>query len=173
MYPHLTLHPADHSHLLPCPASHPRPLTATPTPQTCPVPVTCKIRVFPDPAKTLAYARMIERSGCCLLAVHGRTREQRDTAATRADWDQIRAVKQALSIPVLANGNVRNLADADACMAYTGCDGVMSAESLLVDPALFDPRRLQPGVRGELGWVTAWASCACVLVVLLWHYCSV
>ncbi len=110
------------------------------------MPVTCKIRVFPDVKKTVAYARMVERAGCCLLAVHGRTREQKNNTETRADWDQIRAVKQALSIPVLANGNIRNLEDANACMAYTGCDGVLSAESLLDDPALFSPSRLLSGV---------------------------
>jgi tRNA-dihydrouridine synthase 1 len=49
---------------------------------------------------------------------------------------------QALSIPVLANGNIRNLADALACLEHTGCDGVLSAESLLEDPGLFSPTRL-------------------------------
>ncbi|GFH07087.1 uncharacterized protein HaLaN_01838, partial [Haematococcus lacustris] len=63
--------------------------------QASKVPVSCKIRVFPKLEDTLAYARMVERSGCCLLAVHGRTREQKDNSRTRADWDQIRAVKQA------------------------------------------------------------------------------
>lgn len=57
---------------------------------------------------------------------------------------------QALSIPVLANGNIRNLQDAYDCMAYTGADGVLSAESLLDDPALFKPERLLPGVRAGL-----------------------
>lgn len=60
-----------------------------------------------------------------------------------ADWDAIRAVKQALSIPVLGNGNIRTLADAHQLMEYTGVDGVMSAEALLEDPALFSTRRLQ------------------------------
>lgn len=64
--------------------------------QDCRVPVTCKIRVFPKVEDTLAYARMIERAGCCLLAVHGRTRDQKDNKGTRADWAQIRAVKQVL-----------------------------------------------------------------------------
>ena len=44
--------------------------------------------------KTLEYARMVERSGCSVLAVHGRTREQKDLTATRADWDAIKAVKE-------------------------------------------------------------------------------
>jgi tRNA-dihydrouridine synthase 1 len=60
----------------------------------CSVPVTAKIRVFPRVDDTLAYARMIEAAGARLLAVHGRTREQKSNSATRADWDQIRAVKQ-------------------------------------------------------------------------------
>lgn len=62
-----------------------------------------------------------------------------------AEWDYIAAVKRALRIPVLGNGNIRTLADCEALMAATGVDGVMSAESLLVDPALFSPRRAAPG----------------------------
>lgn len=54
---------------------------------------------------------------------------------------------QALSIPVLANGNIRTIHDAMALMEYTGADGVLSAESLLEDPALFHPKRLTPQVR--------------------------
>lgn len=113
------------------------------------VPVTAKIRIFgpsgDDLAKTIAYARMIEKAGASLITVHGRTREQKDLTATRADWDAIKAVKEALSIPVVANGNIRDRADGVRCLEYTGCQGVMSAESLLVDPALFSPSRSQPG----------------------------
>ena len=102
------------------------------------VPVTCKIRIFPDLERTLQYARMIEAAGCSLLAVHGRTRDQKDSSKHRADWAAIAAVRAALRIPVLANGDVRDLNEAHACMEATGCVGVLSAEPLLRNPALFD-----------------------------------
>ncbi len=57
----------------------------------------------------------------------------------------LQAVREAVDIPVLANGNVQTLADVHACMEYTGAVGVMSAESLLEDPALFRPSRMDPG----------------------------
>lgn len=109
------------------------------------IPVTCKIRIFPELDRTIEYAKMLEAAGCSLLAVHGRTREMKDATINPANWDYIKAVKSALRIPVLGNGGVLNLKDALSLMEYTGVDGVLSAEPLLTDPALFDPRRLQPG----------------------------
>lgn len=54
------------------------------------VPVSVKIRVFPDLQKTLDYARMLERAGASLIAVHGRTREQKKSNGPDANWDVIR-----------------------------------------------------------------------------------
>lgn len=68
----------------------------------------------------------------------------------RADWDGIAAVRAAVQIPVLANGDVQCMADAQRLMAHTKADGVMSAEPLLSDPALFSSSR-QPEVRLVVG----------------------
>ncbi|CAL9129414.1 unnamed protein product [Musa textilis] len=105
--------------------------------QTLQVPVSCKIRIFPNLQDTIAYARMLEEAGCALLAVHGRTRDEKDGKKFRADWNAIKAVKDAIGIPVLANGNIRHMGDVYDCLDHTGADGVLSAESLLENPALF------------------------------------
>lgn len=99
--------------------------------------VSCKIRRFDCKQKTLEYSRMLEKAGCSFIGLHARTREQRGCKTGAADWSYIKTVKDGVSIPVIANGNVQSLRDATECLDLTGADAVMTAEGNLHNPCLF------------------------------------
>lgn len=101
------------------------------------VPVTCKIRVLPSRDATLSLAKRLVAAGASLLTVHGRIRSNMKQGISGADWDIIRDIKREVNVPVVANGSIACAEDVHACMAYTGCDGVMVSEAILENPGLF------------------------------------
>ena len=102
------------------------------------VPVTVKFRKGWDNGSVNAveFAKLMEQAGADAVAVHGRTRAQ--MYAGRADWDIIRAVREAVSIPVTANGDVFTPEDAAHILRYTGCELAMIGRGSFGNPWLFE-----------------------------------
>lgn len=100
-------------------------------------PVTVKIRKgFDDEhINAVEMAHIAQESGAAAVAVHGRTREQ--FYSGKADWDIIRQVKEAVSIPVIGNGDLKTAKDVIAMERLTGCDGFMIARGAEGNPWIF------------------------------------
>jgi nifR3 family TIM-barrel protein len=101
------------------------------------IPVTVKTRLGwcgAADAGAVAWCRQLEHAGAQLLTLHGRTREQGFKG--QADWPTIAAVKAALTIPVIANGDVNSPQDALRCLEITGADGVMVGRGTMGAPWL-------------------------------------
>lgn len=102
------------------------------------VPVTIKCRLGWDKGNinVLDFTKRMEDSGAAMVAVHGRTRSQLYTGV--ADWDTIHKVKEQLSIPVIANGDITGGEAALRCLKRTGADGLMIGRSVFGDPWIFE-----------------------------------
>lgn len=105
------------------------------------LPVTAKIRVFPEKEKTLEYAKMILRAGANILTVHCRTREQKGHLTGLGDWSILRYLRDNLpqDTVLFANGNILYHEDIHKCLETTGFDGMMVAETNLHNPGVFMP----------------------------------
>jgi nifR3 family TIM-barrel protein len=101
------------------------------------LPVSAKIRLGWDAQSRnyLEVAKALADNGCRLIAVHARTKDQ--AMSGPVDWDAIGEIKRTVRIPVLGNGNVHTVADIDALIARTGCDGVMIGRAAIGHPWIF------------------------------------
>jgi nifR3 family TIM-barrel protein len=111
------------------------------------LPVTVKTRLgwCGADADPVAFCLGLQQAGAQLLTLHGRTREQGFQG--RADWQAIARVKAALSIPVIANGDITGPEEALACLAQTGADGVMVGRATMGAPWLVG--RIDRALRGK------------------------
>jgi len=99
--------------------------------------ISVKVRIGTDEAHKQAaeIAKRCAGAGACMITVHGRTREK--IYAGEPDFREIAAAKNAVSVPVIANGGIFSEADAESMMLRTGADGVMIARAALSDPRIF------------------------------------
>ena len=101
------------------------------------VPVTVKCRLGWDKGSinVLEFTKRMEDNGAAMIAVHGRTRSMLYSGV--ADWDTIRKVKEQLTVPVIANGDIVSGESAVRCKKWTGADGVMIGRATFGDPWIF------------------------------------
>ena len=102
------------------------------------LPVTVKIRKGwdNDSVNAVALAQLCEKAGACAIAIHGRTRQEMYSG--KVDYDIIRYVKQAVSVPVIGNGDITDEQSATIMLEKTGCDALMIGRGALGNPWIFE-----------------------------------
>ncbi len=111
------------------------------------VPVTVKCRLGWDKGSmnVLDFTKRMEQAGADMVTVHGRTRSMLYSGT--ADWDMIRKVKEQLSVPVIANGDIVSAETALRCQKWTGADGLMIGRATFGDPWIF--QQVSAAMAGE------------------------
>jgi tRNA-dihydrouridine synthase B len=99
------------------------------------VPVTAKMRVLDSSELTIEVAKTLEKAGASGITVHGRTMKQGYSG--KVNLEKIRAIKSAITIPVIANGDIRDEKTASHVLEYTRCDGLMIGRAAIGDPYIF------------------------------------
>lgn len=140
--------------------------------QAVAVPVTVKTRIGWDDSaiNPVEFGRQMQAAGAQMLTLHGRTRAQGYSGAAR--WEWIARVKAALSIPVIANGDISSVDAALRCLLETGADGVMCSRGTLGYPFLVGEidHFLRTGQRRPAPSTTERLDCARQHLQLLWQY---
>jgi len=103
--------------------------------------VSVKIRIHNDVSRTVDLCRQIEAAGASFITVHGRTKDQR---CEPVNFEAIRTIKDSLNIPVVANGDIKNMDDVEQVVTSTGVDGVMAARGMLENPAMYAGYQVTP-----------------------------
>lgn len=109
-----------------------------------PVSVKCRLGWDRGSINVLDFTKRMEDSGAAMVTVHGRTRSM--LYSGKADWDMIAKVKQQLSVPVIANGDIIDAESAIRCMKWTGADGLMIGRASFGDPWVFS--QVQAAMQG-------------------------
>lgn len=119
-----------------------------------PFTVSVKIRILKDIKKTIELCKIIENIGASFLTVHARTPTMRNEPI---DLESLKLVKSSVQLPVIANGNVKNLENAERLYEESQCNGIMVANGILTNPALFSGYSTTP-VECVQDWVDITSS---------------
>ncbi|XP_025408208.1 tRNA-dihydrouridine(20a/20b) synthase [NAD(P)+]-like isoform X2 [Sipha flava] len=111
--------------------------------------ISVKLRLLVDNRKSVDLCQQIEATGISFITVHGRTAIQKNQPI---DQECIKLINESVGVPVILNGDVKNLSDAISMHEYTGCKGIMSARGILHNPGLFAGHKITP-ISAVINWL--------------------